>query len=85
MPGIRRLALAAALFAPVSPAATAETLGFESVNAASFDEKTSSEGGKTTPHPVAVKLQILLDRNNMSPGVIDGRMGENVTKATPQL
>jgi lipoprotein-anchoring transpeptidase ErfK/SrfK len=36
-----------------------------------------------TPNPraLAAKVQILLDRSRFSPGVIDGRMGENVENA----
>lgn len=37
-------------------------------------------GGKGASEEVA-KLQILLDRLGLSPGVIDGRMGDNVNKA----
>jgi lipoprotein-anchoring transpeptidase ErfK/SrfK len=33
------------------------------------------------PDPLVAKLQILLDRNGASPGVIDGYPGENVDKA----
>ena len=33
---------------------------------------------KPSPRAVAAKVQILLDRARFSPGVIDGRMGENV-------
>jgi len=37
-------------------------------------------GGKAASEEVA-KIQILLDRHGLSPGVIDGRMGDNVNKA----
>ena len=33
------------------------------------------------PDPFLIRLQILLDRANASPGVIDGFLGENTTKA----
>jgi lipoprotein-anchoring transpeptidase ErfK/SrfK len=33
---------------------------------------------KPSPRAIAAKVQILLDRARFSPGVIDGRMGENV-------
>ena len=33
------------------------------------------------PTPVLIKAEVLLDRSNFAPGVIDGRMGENVHNA----
>ena len=38
-------------------------------------------GGAANPRALAAKVQILLDRAHFSPGVIDGRMGENVENA----
>ncbi len=37
------------------------------------------------PDPVIVMLQVLLDRAHVSPGVIDGRQGGNLTKAISAL
>jgi lipoprotein-anchoring transpeptidase ErfK/SrfK len=37
------------------------------------------------PDPLVVKLQILLDRVHVSPGVIDGRQGGNLNKAISAL
>ncbi len=48
----------------------------EAVNKATY-EKDAPEGGG----PLAIKLQILLDRTHTSPGIIDGREGNNVTNA----
>ena len=52
------------------------------VNGANYDEK-SAVGGKATQgaDAVVLKLQILLDRAHFSPGVIDGRMGDNTVYA----
>jgi len=43
--------------------------------------KEAKASDKGNGRPLAAKLQILLDRANFSPGVIDGRMGENVENA----
>ncbi len=44
--------------------------------------KTSSPvDGEKTPDPAVVNLQVLLDRAGASPGVIDGYVGENLSKA----
>lgn len=46
------------------------------VNQASYKAGVNKVRG-----PLAIKLQILLDRNHASPGVIDGRQGKNVENA----
>jgi lipoprotein-anchoring transpeptidase ErfK/SrfK len=48
------------------------------INAANFTGKLPSEDRTS---PLAVKVQVLLDRARFSPGEIDGRFGENVEKA----
>jgi lipoprotein-anchoring transpeptidase ErfK/SrfK len=50
----------------------------ERINAANFTGKLPSEDSIS---PLAVKVQVLLDRARFSPGEIDGRFGDNVEKA----
>ncbi len=50
----------------------------ERINGANFTGKLPSED---SPTPLAVKVQVLLDRARFSPGEIDGRFGDNVEKA----
>jgi lipoprotein-anchoring transpeptidase ErfK/SrfK len=54
----------------------AQNLTIEGVNNAEFSGKP-----KDGVSPMIVKAQVLLDRARFSPGVIDGRMGDNVAKA----
>src|SRR3981081_3517470 len=61
----------------VDPAFVAE-LDPERINAANFTGKLPSEDRIS---PLAVKVQVLLDRARFSPGEIDGRFGDNVEKA----
>ncbi len=60
-------------------AAQAQALKPEQINEAKIEGKAASE--KAAGRGVAARLQILLDRARFSPGVIDGRMGENVENA----
>jgi lipoprotein-anchoring transpeptidase ErfK/SrfK len=50
----------------------------ERINGANFTGKLPSEDSIS---PLAVKVQVLLDRARFSPGEIDGRFGDNVEKA----
>jgi lipoprotein-anchoring transpeptidase ErfK/SrfK len=59
------------------PAFGAE-LTAERINSANFAGKLPSEDSIS---PLAVKVQVLLDRARFSPGEIDGRFGDNVEKA----
>jgi lipoprotein-anchoring transpeptidase ErfK/SrfK len=58
--------------------ASAAELSVDAVNTATFDPKLAELEGQ---NPLVLKAQILLDRANASPGVIDGVYGENVAKA----
>src|SRR3954471_24529589 len=74
--------VAAALFASASAAKQAP-LDAKSVNDAQFAEKQAK--GKRKPdkglNALTIKVQVLLDRARFSPGVIDGRGGDNLDKA----
>src|SRR4051794_27271394 len=66
------------LIAVVQHPAWAAELSPESINTANFTGKLPSGDGIS---PLAVKVQVLLDRARFSPGEIDGRFGDNVEKA----
>jgi len=73
------LAFAACLVAlPVPQARAAETLNAATVNQAQLSPK--SKAGKV-PSAVLLRAQVLLDRASFSPGVIDGKSGENARHA----
>ena len=76
-----RAAFSAALIGAllISPAWSAEKLSRETVQGASFDGKAPPRADRSSP--LAVKVQVLLDRAHFSPGEIDGKFGENVEKA----
>ena len=69
--------MAAFLGLGLSPAFAAE-LSMEAVNGAEYEEGADFQEGQS---PLVLKAQVLLDRANASPGVIDGYLGENVGKA----
>lgn len=73
------LAIAAATFAAAVTFAKANAGPMDpaSINGATFSGEQLPQGQS----PLAVRLQILLDRAGASPGVIDGYSGENVEKA----
>jgi peptidoglycan hydrolase-like protein with peptidoglycan-binding domain len=65
--------LATAIVSPV--------LAFDpaSVNGANYKKSVGSSSKE--PNAVVLKLQIMLDRAHFSPGVIDGRIGDNTVHA----
>ncbi len=72
--------------APRAPAAAREAsdaypvdLLISLANDAVFTPDPYPKGRRSDPR--MIKLQVLLDRNNASPGVIDGLFGDNVVKA----
>ena len=79
----RKYKLLLALLLSVSAYSTAAhtvELSQDAVNTASpsdWSEAEQSEG----PNPFLIRVQILLDRAHVSPGVIDGYQGDNLTKA----
>ena len=76
---MRKVVLAAMLsLLSLSAAGGAATeLSDDAINSASI------EGGEagTQPDPFIIRVQILLDRTHISPGVIDGYLGDNLKKA----
>jgi lipoprotein-anchoring transpeptidase ErfK/SrfK len=74
---ISRRAVSFALFLLIAvfPAAS-HALTADDINRASFDGEAIEER-----NPVAMRLQVMLDRAHFSPGVIDGFMGGNTNKA----
>jgi lipoprotein-anchoring transpeptidase ErfK/SrfK len=66
------------LMAVVQLPAFGAELTADKINGANFTGKLPSEDSIS---PLAVKVQVLLDRARFSPGEIDGRFGDNVEKA----
>jgi lipoprotein-anchoring transpeptidase ErfK/SrfK len=78
---MRQLAISlSALFAACSAPANAAELTLQAVNSASFSEWDESAAADR-PDPFIIRVQVLLDRDRISPGVIDGIRGENLKKA----
>jgi lipoprotein-anchoring transpeptidase ErfK/SrfK len=66
-----------ALLLLLVPAAAAP-LDMQAINDAQWTQKPS---GKSRIAPIVIKAQVLLDRARFSPGEIDGKSGENFSKA----
>jgi lipoprotein-anchoring transpeptidase ErfK/SrfK len=80
---------APALAPPPPGTAPNSPLSLQAVNAATFTAPPTqpnvppqaTSNASKTPDPALIKAEVLLDRANFAPGVIDGRMGENVQNA----
>lgn len=70
---------AATLAPTVSPGALAATTPMAQAIESAEPSGATSTAGK--PSPLLIKVEVLLDRAHFSPGVIDGRPGENLTNA----
>lgn len=77
MTTLRPVAAAVLAVLLAAPPATAAEITREAVNAAAFDGSQPGEGESA----LVLKLQVLLDRAGISPGVVDGYWGENVVSA----
>ena len=62
----------------ISPAAASRRLDAQAVEKATFSGKLPAGDYAS---PLLIKVEVLLDRAHFSPGEIDGKLGENVTKA----
>jgi lipoprotein-anchoring transpeptidase ErfK/SrfK len=80
MSKLRLAGIAVILFAwPVPHAvAASEALNADTVNQAQVSPKSKA---RTAASAVLLRAQVLLDRANFSPGVIDGKSGENAKQA----
>jgi len=66
--------------APTLPPATIQAV--QSINGADYVAPSEASGSSNAPpDPVLIKAEVLLDRARFSPGVIDGRFGQNVHNA----
>ena len=75
---------AAAVPAPAAPVAVATTPAATSPVAQAIEAAAvgaTPPASSTAPLPVLIRTEVLLDRAHFSPGVIDGRPGENLTNA----
>jgi lipoprotein-anchoring transpeptidase ErfK/SrfK len=78
---VRRAVVAAILFVLSLSAARggAAQLSDDAINIATIVDW--EEGKKSQPDAFIIRVQILLDRTHISPGVIDGYLGDNLKKA----
>jgi lipoprotein-anchoring transpeptidase ErfK/SrfK len=70
-----------ALILPLALVAIQAPFGSGAVASSAQQINEAEPDNGANPRAMIAKVQILLDRANFSPGVIDGRMGENVENA----
>ncbi len=77
---------AVAVFSIVFFQSGAFALVADEVNSRTFTSQREAKGNRpSAPSPTILKAQVLLDRQRVSPGAIDGLDGENFQKALAEL
>ena len=82
-----RIMFALVSFVIFAVTSTPTAFGLEpaAVEEATYADSAAPSNRSDEPSALVLKLQILLDRSNFSPGLIDGRMGENTVHAVREF